>query len=635
MFFSARLAIAGLLLAGSAASAAITKQFNGDKWVLIAGYRAWPGATLSQMDNGIRSLFTTSQGASITSFSNIFTSVVTDGEHYSNPDAWGMAINGYLLEGYETNGTSRNIQGIIYTTSHMWTNLGTTVISPNIANAFSPTGVALFNANGPATSTYHYVLASSGITTPLPFSNDSGDFIMLGVTDGAQSSGDSFDVTFNGAQNAIGIGMSDGTGSGYIMRDDFSVRSLRAITTLSGGDVFGGNRSHSGCNDTGWVMVWGLLMRGSQTITFPAIQGQLVSERVTLAATASSGLPVTYTVLSGPAILSDGSNLTFTNAGTVRVVARQNGNEDWNAAPAVTRSFLVRFPPLMTDYDGDGISDLALYEPTTGQWNIRTRAGTVLTWEVRWGYNGAKPVGGDYDGDGKADMAVYDDQKGAWYILTLGGQTLAWDWRWGYSNTVAVAGDYDGDGTCDTAIYDAAAGTWYIASLDGRVLAWGLNWGYAGTKPVSGDYDGDGTSDLALYDAATGFWYIRTLAGQTLAWRQPWGYSDATAVPGDYNGDGISDLAVYDTVVGNWYIWSLTGTALCWKEQWGYSGAIPVPGDYDGDGKYDLVITSASELAYQHNWVGNWFIRTMPVDQGLILVEKWGSATLMAVEGRQ
>jgi uncharacterized repeat protein (TIGR03803 family) len=55
---------------------------------------------------------------------------------------------------------------------------------------------------------------------------------------------------------------------------------------------------------------------------------------------ASSGLPVTVTVKSGPATIS-GDNITITGAGTVVLVANQGGNTNYNAAQAVTTSFTI------------------------------------------------------------------------------------------------------------------------------------------------------------------------------------------------------------------------------------------------------------------------------------------------------
>ncbi len=78
----------------------------------------------------------------------------------------------------------------------------------------------------------------------------------------------------------------------------------------------------------------------SQTITFPAIANQSVgAPPITLGATASSGLAVTYSV-SGPATVS-GSTLTTTGVGTVKVTASQTGNSTFAAATPVTETFTV------------------------------------------------------------------------------------------------------------------------------------------------------------------------------------------------------------------------------------------------------------------------------------------------------
>jgi hypothetical protein len=59
-----------------------------------------------------------------------------------------------------------------------------------------------------------------------------------------------------------------------------------------------------------------------------------------LQATASSGLAVTFRVVSGPATVG-GNTLTITGAGTVVVGADQPGNADISSAPEVTRSVVV------------------------------------------------------------------------------------------------------------------------------------------------------------------------------------------------------------------------------------------------------------------------------------------------------
>jgi hypothetical protein len=72
--------------------------------------------------------------------------------------------------------------------------------------------------------------------------------------------------------------------------------------------------------------------RQNQTITFPAIANKTYSNPpFDISATASSGLPVSFRVVSGPATVS-GSTVTITGAGTVTIEAMQAGSTLYNAA---------------------------------------------------------------------------------------------------------------------------------------------------------------------------------------------------------------------------------------------------------------------------------------------------------------
>jgi hypothetical protein len=90
--------------------------------------------------------------------------------------------------------------------------------------------------------------------------------------------------------------------------------------------------------------------KADQSITFAALPNRLLGDPpFALSATAGSGLPVTFSLVSGPASLS-GSTLTMTNGGVVTVRAAQAGNANFNAAPNVDRSFTVftNPPPAVT-----------------------------------------------------------------------------------------------------------------------------------------------------------------------------------------------------------------------------------------------------------------------------------------------
>jgi hypothetical protein len=82
-------------------------------------------------------------------------------------------------------------------------------------------------------------------------------------------------------------------------------------------------------------------VKASQSIVFPNPGTQTyVAGSITLAATANSGIAVSYAVTSGPATVS-GSVLTIAGAGSVTVQASQSGNANFAAATPVSVTFTV------------------------------------------------------------------------------------------------------------------------------------------------------------------------------------------------------------------------------------------------------------------------------------------------------
>lgn len=78
--------------------------------------------------------------------------------------------------------------------------------------------------------------------------------------------------------------------------------------------------------------------------------------------------------------------------------------------------------PVSGDFDGDYLTDFAVYRPTTGLWTIR-RSSNNTTYTQSWGEAGDIPIPGDYDGDQRDDIAVFRPSNGTWYII---GSTEGW-----------------------------------------------------------------------------------------------------------------------------------------------------------------------------------------------------------------
>lgn len=81
---------------------------------------------------------------------------------------------------------------------------------------------------------------------------------------------------------------------------------------------------------------------GSQTITFGALNAvSFGATPFTITATASSGLPVSFLSTTPAVCTVAGTTVTIVGTGTCSITATQGGNANYNAATAVSQSFMV------------------------------------------------------------------------------------------------------------------------------------------------------------------------------------------------------------------------------------------------------------------------------------------------------
>jgi hypothetical protein len=84
------------------------------------------------------------------------------------------------------------------------------------------------------------------------------------------------------------------------------------------------------------------VVKANQTINFPQPGARTVGDApFTVSATASSGLPVSFSVPSGGPCTISGTTVTIIGPGTCSITANQAGNGNYNAAPVVTRNVAV------------------------------------------------------------------------------------------------------------------------------------------------------------------------------------------------------------------------------------------------------------------------------------------------------
>ncbi|HAS83268.1 MAG TPA: hypothetical protein DCS43_11500, partial [Verrucomicrobia bacterium] len=130
--------------------------------------------------------------------------------------------------------------------------------------------------------------------------------------------------------------------------------------------------------------------------------GQSVTNRVGLSGTASSGLPVVFSVVTGPGKIEDGTNLSFTTSGAVQIRCRQGGNDDYLSAE--TSIFIIANPlpatvtlqSLAQFYDGQPKPVSAMTDPEGVDVTFTYDGGTHAPTEV-----------GSYGVAAETDDAIY------------------------------------------------------------------------------------------------------------------------------------------------------------------------------------------------------------------------------------
>jgi hypothetical protein len=141
----------------------------------------------------------------------------------------------------------------------------------------------------------------------------------------------------------------NGNASGSATTDASGVAALSNVSLGSiGGGSYPGGVVASFAGDSIYAPATGsnnlTVNQKDQTITFGALANHLVGDgHFALNATASSGLPVSFAVLSGPARVTGNIVHLQEHVGTVTVEASQAGNANFNAAPNVDQSFEVSF----------------------------------------------------------------------------------------------------------------------------------------------------------------------------------------------------------------------------------------------------------------------------------------------------
>jgi hypothetical protein len=191
---------------------------------------------------------------------------------------------------------------------------------PSNAGTYSVSAVVnSASYSGSATAVLTIAKAAQTVAFTLPASAAPGAALALGAT----------------ASSGLPVTYAVVSGSGTVSGSTLTVAS----GTVTVRATQAGNENYAAASAAASLTVAG---KQTQTIAFAALADRLSNRGAAiLSASATSGLPVSFALVSGPALLS-GSTLTPTGAaGTVVVRASQAGNATYNAAPDVSVSFRV------------------------------------------------------------------------------------------------------------------------------------------------------------------------------------------------------------------------------------------------------------------------------------------------------
>jgi len=230
-------------------------------------------------------------------------------------------------------------------------------VSPISLSASASSGLAVtFSVSSGSCSVSGTTLTVTGASTCVVAANQAGNADYSTAATASHSivvNAAVLTVTANNASRVYGTANPTFTASfsGFVNGDTSSVLSgAPSLTTTAtptsapgsytitsaAGTLGASNYTFSFASGTMTVTV------ATQTITFTAPVSPVTYgvSPISLSATASSGLAVTFSVFSGPCTVS-GNTMTVAGAGTCVVAANQPGNADYTAAAAVLRSLVI------------------------------------------------------------------------------------------------------------------------------------------------------------------------------------------------------------------------------------------------------------------------------------------------------
>jgi len=179
--------------------------------------------------------------------------------------------------------------------------------------------------------------------------------------------------------------------------------------------------------------------------------------------------------------------------------------------------------PLVGDWNGDGTDTPGFYDPASNRFRLSnsTSSFTVDREFAATHWNGGrlpgsfKPLVGDWDGDGDTNVGLYNPATNHFWLNRLDASwartrpegLILFRPRLPYflpQSWVPLAGDWNGSGTDTVGLYDPVGRIFYLNNrADGStnaVLTIRTPFAERGWRPVTGDWNGDGRDTYGLFN---------------------------------------------------------------------------------------------------------------------------------------
>lgn len=277
----------------------------------------------------------------------------------STSNAWGMTLNNssnVAMSGLTLGLTGTDPGDFHILSSNCGSTLGANAtcsfqvtFGPTALNSRSATLTATFTAGSGGTFTAS--LAGNGTAPTVSVAPSSVNF--GNVTYGGQSSEQM--VTLSNTSAGVLTGISYSTGSGVFVVDGGASTCGTTLAAYSSCAIAVYFKPATAISYNGTLTIHDSASGGQQTVGLSGT-GQLAPQTITftplsspvtfgvgplpLSATSTSGLTVTFNVLSGPGSIS-GNSLVVTGAGSIMVAANQGGDSNYAPAPQVTQTVVA------------------------------------------------------------------------------------------------------------------------------------------------------------------------------------------------------------------------------------------------------------------------------------------------------